>query len=1232
MKKLLLFLLISITSIAQQFPVDCRILLMPPYSGNLADYTASPTKFRVQLLLRDFTKASVDVSLRIRLKGPGVNLENPEGYLSPNAIKLTPGVPVLVSGLELTDNFSIANFEAQGIDLADLIAGTPLPTGSYDWEVMAIETYRNRQVSNLATARMTVSINQPPLLNAPANNSVLTPTAPQNVLFSWTPRHTANPALANGVVYTFFLYEIDDDPSTGSGGVSATEVLEVVNSGLAPYRVIETSNPSLAFGPSEVPLQRGKRYAWQVQVSDLAGKEGFQNNGFSEVHSFKYGDKACPVPTGLRHSIIDEESASATTGLHDGDVVIEWAETPEAQAYELKISTNGEADKTVRLSETKYLQVQSKRAKPYKYALRTICDAGSQSQWTATNTFELKENAWFADSNLTYVKTNSGMADPEPTPDETDGTTNPSTEESTNPETTETEESPYASPDDKAIEGLFSEPITVLVPLEPSSDSTGSSTNTSTTPRELAVLPTNPTVEQLQTALKKQKPKCAGVTASYSCGSHDGVPQYSGSTITVGSGDEIAMNSLIISVVNLDGTGNGRGIITIPMLNKGKVGVTLSGIVVAEGGCIVQGKAEVSDVDVSVLSDAQRQVLMLAHAALNYGADAGIANAAKIAKGINETMAAIENFAKSINEKKRNTRAMLENYSIDKEGILINSCTDISKEGQAMHDSLNKIICLIKSGKIKADLNKLQAAHKANMDFMNTLAPALAECQNKTDWKTFKEEPCKGPCSNLPDVYVVGEKCPTAMKNALGAPNKTNEPLVLMYNKIKHKNGSKSILMLPSENKLTLKNVLEDEPISWEVDGAVVSSSNPLELVFPNGKTKLKVKATQGKRVVEVLVEKLVPTITDFYAQDEANPKRKANNGETLYLVGVSTMKSRGVGYVLKANTNTFNPEDLNWNTTFTTTTSPIPQSGQVTVRQGLMPEAAPLLTAQTWTRTEGIKGSVSVSALNKNYSVEVEVVGEETDKIKVTGGGDSYGDTGKKMLESGKTIDKISNYLGKVPFLKKVNNKSESFGGQNKLTWYFNYTPLDASFKNIEVIDKPTFYRERKLKMSLEAGLKGEAKWLIYGLPIRKFDLPEWVLEEAEKVVKFEINAKAKADLGGEITAVRQDKKPLNKGVYITGNESINPAAIRLKLEVGVEGEFSIGKDLSGFSLTGFASGMAKGEVLSIGYVNQELQYIFGREGLNLDLTAGFKVIIAGAKIELDPYYKRIELLPKNN
>jgi hypothetical protein len=62
-------------------------------------------------------------------------------------------------------------------------------------------------------------------------------------------------------------------------------------------------------------------------------------------------------------------------------------------------------------------------------------------------------------------------------------------------------------------------------------------------------------LSNLQAALNTKKPFCAGISNYYSCGNHDNVPQYTGNLVPISAGDEIAMNSVVLSVVRLDRVG-----------------------------------------------------------------------------------------------------------------------------------------------------------------------------------------------------------------------------------------------------------------------------------------------------------------------------------------------------------------------------------------------------------------------------------------------------------------------------------------------------------------------------------------------------------------------------------------------------------------------------------------------------------------------------------------------------
>jgi hypothetical protein len=255
----------------------------------------------------------------------------------------------------------------------------------------------------------------------------------------------------------------------------------------------------------------------------------------------------------------------------------------------------------------------------------------------------------------------------------------------------------------------------------------------------IASLPPNPSVEQLQNALKSKKPNCAGISASYSCGNHDSVPQYSGSIVSVAAGDEIAMNSMVLSIVSIDGSGNGEGLIKVPMMNNIKLGVTLSGIKVAEGGCVVAGRAELSGVSASVLTDKQRATLEKAYAAYNQVLDLAYENAGTIAETYNSLTELYEKIAQK-------TQAILDK---------VNDGKKISKAEQKALAEMKK--------KAKEGIDKQIAYFTKKFgsggsdEIINLVNLASQSCTCETYTET--SEPKKGPNADAGEWIFYDDDC-----------------------------------------------------------------------------------------------------------------------------------------------------------------------------------------------------------------------------------------------------------------------------------------------------------------------------------------------------------------------------------------------------------------------------------------------------------------------------------------
>src|SRR5690606_36637989 len=132
---------------------------------------------------------------------------------------------------------------------------------------------------------------------------------PQNILFQWTPRHTGSPNSAFNTEYDFQLVELWPDNRDPNHAILS----------IPPIFETTTFSTSLLYGPAETPLEPGRRYAFRVRARATTGIEGmdlFKNDGYSEVHSFTYGD-ACTPPMMV-----------AATALSSSRVEVRWDSQP----------------------------------------------------------------------------------------------------------------------------------------------------------------------------------------------------------------------------------------------------------------------------------------------------------------------------------------------------------------------------------------------------------------------------------------------------------------------------------------------------------------------------------------------------------------------------------------------------------------------------------------------------------------------------------------------------------------------------------------------------------------------------------------------------------------------------------------------------------------------------------------------------------------------------------------
>ncbi len=300
---LLFFLLFLTTHLAfsQTYPVQVVTTLTPPYSVYLSDYTAvGANNLQVLVNLLELDRPALQVRFRIRIEGAGIILQTRSSF-TPRPSVIRGGVPEIFLGPDLVQYFNPDNLDFEGITRSRFKQLGRLPEGFYTFTIEVLEYNRNVRVSNQSMTNAWIVLNDPPLINMPFNGDKLIASDPQNIMFSWTPRHLASPNAAFSTEYEFTLIELYP-------GQTNPEI--AIRSSNSIFRTT-TNLTSLNYGILEPTLIPGKNYAFRIRAYDISGRDLFKNQGFSETFVFQYGD-ACEPPNEIKTKTLDPERARIT--------------------------------------------------------------------------------------------------------------------------------------------------------------------------------------------------------------------------------------------------------------------------------------------------------------------------------------------------------------------------------------------------------------------------------------------------------------------------------------------------------------------------------------------------------------------------------------------------------------------------------------------------------------------------------------------------------------------------------------------------------------------------------------------------------------------------------------------------------------------------------------------------------------------------------------------------------
>ncbi|WP_146217425.1 fibronectin type III domain-containing protein [Chitinophaga sp. S165] len=310
---------------AQQYPVRVQVQTLQPVSAQLSNlYNGSQARMIVTLLNTDLRKPTLNVRLRLNIKGTTIALRNRD-YGSYPLVQLDAGLPVQLSLNDLAPYFNLDNLEVSGIPRAQLQQnGGKLPDGFYTFCVDVVEANSGQLISNdkqSCAPPVWISTSEPPLLNLPRKGEAVAFREPLNIVFNWTPRHMGSPNAAFLTEYEFTLVELWDN-----------NILPEAAFGTMPPLYQTTTNATtLLYGPAQPPMLPGKRYGWRIRAIAKQGADIFDiftNNGYSEIFYFNLQED-CQPP----------QQVAATVA--NGEAAITWAPQPKMFEYLVEYREQG---------------------------------------------------------------------------------------------------------------------------------------------------------------------------------------------------------------------------------------------------------------------------------------------------------------------------------------------------------------------------------------------------------------------------------------------------------------------------------------------------------------------------------------------------------------------------------------------------------------------------------------------------------------------------------------------------------------------------------------------------------------------------------------------------------------------------------------------------------------------------------------------------------------------------
>ncbi len=256
---------------AQTYPVTSIVNLNSGTLPYLEDFIReNPMQLTHTLILNDDDFENIDVGLRIRIFGEGINIYTDPEYIG-SLVSLSFNVPKTLTGFDLSDYFNPDNLIFQGITKEQFLQGGKMPEGFYNICIEAVDPFRfdENAVSNLSCAPAVLEVHKPPTLVSLIGEQIFLPSP--NYYFDWIDNHIGFNANYNLLIYEKAL------------GMTNDEVLDFIS----PIVIeLDQNSDQYLYSAIDPYLYPNQKYLVRVQAFDPLGQESFENNGFSNVEQF----------------------------------------------------------------------------------------------------------------------------------------------------------------------------------------------------------------------------------------------------------------------------------------------------------------------------------------------------------------------------------------------------------------------------------------------------------------------------------------------------------------------------------------------------------------------------------------------------------------------------------------------------------------------------------------------------------------------------------------------------------------------------------------------------------------------------------------------------------------------------------------------------------------------------------------------------------------------------------